>query len=83
MVGSGRTSLIGRRVQAVPLRPHSFELRLGLAEEWRGLTDAHLVTKSEIEGSVYVHHKGWIAGNRKKEGAIALARKTILLHQIR
>ncbi|CAM9132647.1 unnamed protein product [Choristocarpus tenellus] len=40
------------RIQAVPLVEGSFELRLGLPKEWRGLRNAELSTASGIEGTL-------------------------------
>jgi uncharacterized UPF0160 family protein len=42
------------RVQAVPLRPKTFAMRIGLHETWRGLNDRDLVDECGIEGSVFV-----------------------------
>ena len=65
------------RVQGVPLKPGSFELRLGLPEEWRGLRDEELCKKSGIKESIFVHRNGFIGGNVTLEGAKEMARKAI------
>lgn len=83
------------RVQAVPIRPNSFEVRTPLKEEWRGLFDDNLIETSGIQHCVFVRilqlailniilhilidHNGWIGGNRTKEGAIEMAKKTLRL----
>lgn len=65
------------RVQAVPLSAHSFELRLPLKEEWRGLRDEELSKRSQIEGCVFVHSSGFIGGNATKEGVLQMAINTL------
>lgn len=61
------------RVRAVSLSPESFENRLALPEEWRGLRDDELSNKSKIDGCIFVHASGFIGGNKTKEGAIQMA----------
>ena len=65
------------RVQAVPITSHSFELRVPLLEEWRGLRDEELSKCSQIEGSIFVHSSGFIGGNDSREGALQMAVKTL------
>jgi len=65
------------RVQCVPVRPSSFENRLGLMESWRGVRDAELEGVSGVEGATFVHMGGFIGGNKTKEGALKMARLTI------
>ncbi|KAI8056785.1 metal-dependent protein hydrolase [Syncephalis plumigaleata] len=65
------------RVQAIPTSPDSFASRLPLAEDWRGIRDEELSSKSGIPGCVFVHHSGFIGGNHTKEGAMAMARQSI------
>ncbi|KAJ8299436.1 hypothetical protein KUTeg_023496 [Tegillarca granosa] len=61
------------RVQCVPIRIGSFENRLSLPEEWRGLRDDALSQKSGIPGCVFVHASGFIGGNDTYEGALKMA----------
>eukprot|EP01114_Cavostelium_apophysatum_P002470 TRINITY_DN12204_c0_g1_i1.p1 TRINITY_DN12204_c0_g1~~TRINITY_DN12204_c0_g1_i1.p1 ORF type:complete len:266 (-),score=41.86 TRINITY_DN12204_c0_g1_i1:96-893(-) len=65
------------RVQGVPLKPGGFQLRCGLRQEWRGLSDENLVKECGVEGAVFVHHNGWIGGNRTQSGAVEMARRSL------
>ncbi|XP_069762238.1 MYG1 exonuclease isoform X2 [Narcine bancroftii] len=65
------------RVQCVPETPKSFRSRLPLPEDWRGLRDTDLSTRSRIAGCVFVHATGFIGGNISKEGALQMARNTL------
>uniref|UniRef100_A0A8C3UY52 MYG1 exonuclease n=1 Tax=Catharus ustulatus TaxID=91951 RepID=A0A8C3UY52_CATUS len=67
------------RVQSVPAAPHSFESRLPLPEAWRGLRDEALSELAGIPGCVFVHASGFIGGNRTREGALEMARRTLEL----
>ncbi|KAH3876932.1 hypothetical protein DPMN_000785 [Dreissena polymorpha] len=62
------------RVQCVSVRPDSFENRLSLPAEWRGLRDQELTEKSGIPGCIFVHASGFIGGNQTYEGVLAMAR---------
>lgn len=50
------------RVQAVPVRPESFDSRKALPEVWRGLRDDVLSQKSGIDGCIFIHASGFIGG---------------------
>nr|XP_006629429.2 PREDICTED: UPF0160 protein MYG1, mitochondrial [Lepisosteus oculatus] len=65
------------RVQCVPMGLHTFQNRLSLLEEWRGVRDEELSALSSIPGCVFVHASGFIGGNRTKEGALEMARRTL------
>lgn len=65
------------RVQAVSISNGSFENRLSLLEEWRGLRDEELSKVANIADCIFVHASGFIGGNKTKEGALAMAIKTI------
>ncbi|XP_070565461.1 MYG1 protein C27H6.8-like [Ptychodera flava] len=65
------------RVQCVPIRSDSFENRLSLHEEWRGIRDDKLSELSGIDGCIFVHASGFIGGNKTREGALQMARKTL------
>ncbi|KAI0732370.1 GAMM1 protein [Fomitopsis betulina] len=62
------------RIQAVPVRPESFDSRKALPEVWRGLRDDVLSLKSGVDGCIFVHASGFIGGNKTKEGALQLAK---------
>eukprot|EP00191_Tetraselmis_sp_GSL018_P004203 CAMPEP_0177610364 /NCGR_PEP_ID=MMETSP0419_2-20121207/19723_1 /TAXON_ID=582737 /ORGANISM="Tetraselmis sp., Strain GSL018" /LENGTH=321 /DNA_ID=CAMNT_0019105631 /DNA_START=117 /DNA_END=1082 /DNA_ORIENTATION=+ len=65
------------RVQAVSVQPSSFENRKSLP--WRGLRDSDLSEASGIEGCVFVHANGFVGGNKTYEGALAMARKALVV----
>lgn len=65
------------RVQAVPLTANSFDNRIPLHKEWRGLRDSELSATSGILGSIFVHTSGFIGGNETRQGALDMARKSI------
>lgn len=51
--------------------------RLSLLEEWRGVRDEELSSKSGIPGCVFVHASGFIGGNETYKGALEMARRTL------
>ncbi|XP_029358369.1 MYG1 exonuclease isoform X2 [Echeneis naucrates] len=65
------------RVQCVPAGLNTFENRLSLPEEWRGIRDEALSELSGIQGSIFVHAGGFIGGNKTQEGALEMARRTL------
>ncbi|KPI88424.1 hypothetical protein ABL78_2489 [Leptomonas seymouri] len=67
----------GWRVQAVPKTSTSFENRKPLP--FRGLRDDELSAASGIEGGVFVHVSGFIGGMKTYEGAMALAKKALVV----
>lgn len=67
------------RVQAIPVDPHSFISRIPLNQEWQGLRDEKLAEKCGIPGSFFVHATGFIGGNKSREGAIEMAKKSLEL----
>ncbi|KAJ8259359.1 hypothetical protein COCON_G00183710 [Conger conger] len=56
---------------------HTFQNRLSLLEEWRGVRDEALSSLSGITGCVFVHASGFIGGNRSQQGALEMARRTL------
>jgi len=64
------------RVQCVSKNEQSFENRKSLL--WKGLRDEDLSRASGIPGCIFVHATGFIGGNKTKEGALEMARKTLL-----
>ncbi|XP_041467211.1 MYG1 exonuclease-like isoform X3 [Lytechinus variegatus] len=69
------------RIQCVPINKHSFENRLSLPEKWRGIRDEALSEITGIYGCIFVHAGGFIGGNKSKEGALQMARKSLQLGQ--
>ncbi|XP_023282548.1 UPF0160 protein MYG1, mitochondrial [Seriola lalandi dorsalis] len=65
------------RVQCVPAGLNTFENRLSLLEEWRGVRDEALSELSGIKDCIFVHAGGFIGGNKTQEGALEMARRTL------
>ncbi|XP_040278319.1 MYG1 exonuclease-like [Bufo bufo] len=65
------------RVQCVPTGPNTFQNRLSLPEDWRGLRADDLSSISGIPGCIFVHASGFIGGNETQEGALEMARKAL------
>lgn len=76
------------RVQCVSVSESSFESRKPLPEAWRGVRDQDLdgVMASEAEkagqpklpeGAVFVHASGFIGGHKTREGAMAMAVRSL------
>lgn len=65
------------RVQAVPVSPESFESRKALPQDWRGLRDEELSSKTGVPDCIFVHASGFIGGNKTKEGALQLAKMSL------
>lgn len=66
-------------VQVVPEQLGHFGARMDLPSRWRGLRGAELdaVTEIGIEGAIFCHAAGFIAGHASKEGAIKMAEQAI------
>ncbi|XP_071778797.1 MYG1 exonuclease [Centroberyx gerrardi] len=65
------------RVQCVPAGLNTFQNRLSLLEEWRGVRDEALSELSGIKGCIFVHAGGFIGGNQTQEGALEMACRTL------
>ncbi|XP_062842271.1 UPF0160 protein MYG1, mitochondrial [Trichomycterus rosablanca] len=65
------------RVQCVPAGVNTFQNRLSLLEEWRGVRDENLSQLSGIPNCIFVHASGFIGGNKTREGALEMARRTL------
>lgn len=76
------------RVQCVSVSEGSFESRKPLPESWRGVRDSDLdgVMTAEAEksskpaipqGAVFVHASGFIGGHQTKDGAFAMAARSL------
>lgn len=66
------------RIQAVSVSPERFESRKALPLSWRGLEKEKLSEESSIPGCVFVHMSGFIGANRTYEGALAMARASLI-----
>ncbi|KAG5533905.1 hypothetical protein RHGRI_027935 [Rhododendron griersonianum] len=66
------------RVQAVAISAGKFESRKPLPSPWRGLTDGELSEVAGIPGCTFVHISGFIGGNRSYEGALDMAKTSLM-----
>ncbi|APH55429.1 MYG1 protein [Granulibacter bethesdensis] len=66
-------------VDTVPPEPGSFAQRLPLPESWAGLQGTDLAAVSGVADAVFVHVRRFVGGAKTREGAIALAQKTLAL----
>ncbi|KAK3931603.1 MYG1 protein C27H6.8 [Frankliniella fusca] len=67
----------GWRVQGVPESASSFVGKIFLHPAWRGLRDEELSKVAGIDGCVFAHASGFIGGNLTREGALAMAVKSL------
>ncbi|KAG5181101.1 metal-dependent protein hydrolase [Tribonema minus] len=86
----GRTKFVlygdsggGWRVQTVPLAATGFENRMPIEPAWWGVRDDKLSDATGIPGCVFVHANGFIGGNKSREGALAMALKSLELAEAR
>lgn len=68
------------KVGCVPLKPSSFDNRLTLPFEWRGLEYDDLSSIVGIPDCVFTHPNGFVGGHRTKAGAIEMASRSLLLN---
>ena len=67
----------GYRAQAVPIDVDSKVNRVSFSKSWCGTRGTDLEKISEIDGCVFVHANGFIAGNKTKDGVMSMINKTI------
>jgi len=68
-------------LDSMPPEPKSFAQRLPLPESWAGLQDAALAEASGVPDAVFVHLRRFVGAARTRDGALAMARRTIALAQ--
>lgn len=66
------------RIQAVPITPSSFENRKPLPSPYRGLRDDELSKAWGIPECIFVHSSGFIGANKTFEGALEMAKSSLL-----
>ena len=66
------------RVQTIPVSMGSFNYRVGIKEEWRGLRNDELVKCSNIGDIVFVHTSGFIGGAKSLESSIKMAEHSLI-----
>lgn len=67
------------RIRPVPVQPGSFLVRVPLPKAWAGLRKDALEEACGIKGAIFVHAAQFIGGHETKEGALAMARKSLEL----
>lgn len=72
-----RTSGNDIRVNTVPVRLGSFDFRVGLPANLRGLRDEDLSSAAGIPDGVFVHSAGFIGGAKSLDSCLKLARMGI------
>jgi len=65
------------KVQGIPIRTDSFEVRKKFPEEWSGLNEEALNKVTGISDAVFCHRGLWICASRSKESALVLAKKAL------
>jgi len=70
------------RVQAVPIEPKSFILKVPLEQSWQGLRDDTLSKVAGIDGCIFVHSTGFNGANKTRSGALQMAKRTLELAQL-
>jgi len=60
-------------VQAVPIKPGSFELKLPLPASWGGLRDAEFRKESNVDDGIFCHRNLFCCAAKTKAGAMELA----------
>lgn len=69
------------RVATVPPSSDSFDMRVPLKAEWRGLRDAELQKISGFDDAVFVHNTGFIGGAKSMQSAVRMAELSIEAHK--
>ncbi|XP_026286483.1 MYG1 exonuclease [Frankliniella occidentalis] len=65
------------RVQGVPEDATSFVGKIFLHPDWRGLRSEELSKVSGVDGCIFAHASGFIGGNSTRDGALAMAVKSL------
>ncbi|KAI3457966.1 hypothetical protein Pfo_014629 [Paulownia fortunei] len=65
--------------QAVAVAPDKFDSRKPLPPSWRGLNDDELSQVAGIFGCAFMHISGFIGGNKTYNGALAMAKASLML----
>lgn len=65
-------------VQAVPIKPGSFELKLPLPASWGGLRDFGFQEETNVDDGIFCHRNLFCCAAKTKEGAMELAALSIV-----
>ena len=69
------------RVLTLAPKPGSFEMRVPIKKEWRGLRDEELKKVSGFEDIEFVHNTGFIGGAWSLETVLKMAEMSLADHQ--
>lgn len=70
------------RVSTVPPKADSFDMRVPLKKEWRGLRDDELKKVSGFDDAIFVHNTGFIGGAKSQQSAVRMAELSIEAHLV-
>ena len=62
----------------MPPSAESFEMRVPLKAEWRGLRDEQLKEISGFDDIIFVHNTGFIGGAKSLQSAVRMAELSLL-----
>lgn len=65
------------RISTVPINSGSFEFRLGIKSEWRGIRDEQLSQMVGIPDGIFVHANGFIGGAGSYESVLKMAKESL------
>lgn len=65
------------RILTLPTKKGSFQVRYPLHPDWRGLSNETLDSISKIPNCIFVHATGFTGGNKTKEGAYEMCKKSL------
>jgi len=69
------------RIGTVPPKPNSFDMRVPLAKEWRGLREEELKKVSGFEDAGFVHNTGFCGGAWSRETVVKMGEESIKAFQ--
>ena len=70
------------RVSTIPPTAESFDMRVPLHQDWRGLRDKELKEVSGFDDVIFVHMTGFIGGAKSQATAIKMAELSIEAHEL-
>lgn len=65
------------RISTVPINTGSFEFRLGIKSEWRGIRDEKLNELVGIPDGIFVHANGFIGGAGSYDSVLKMAQQSL------
>lgn len=65
------------RILTLRVKKDSFDIRYPLHPDWRGLSNETLDSVSKIKNCIFVHASGFTGGNKTKEGAFEMCKKSL------